>query len=53
LLFHYAHADGVGKIVNRGVNRVAAAIDRRSQKLSEPVPGSLTTNFHLTAVRAS
>jgi SAM-dependent methyltransferase len=52
LLFHYGHADWAGRIVNHGVNTLAAALDSRSQKLHELVPGSLTTNFHLTAVRA-
>ena len=32
---------------------LAAAIDKRSRKLREPVPGSLTTNFHLVAERAA
>ena len=45
----YAHAIWAGEIVNRGVNALAAAIDKRSRKLREPVPGSLTTNFHLVA----
>jgi 2-polyprenyl-3-methyl-5-hydroxy-6-metoxy-1,4-benzoquinol methylase len=53
LLSMYAHAIWAGEIVNRGVNALAAAIDKRSRALREPVPGSLTTNFHVVAERAA
>lgn len=51
LLSQYAHATWAGRILNRGVNTVAAAIDRSSRQLRAPVPGSLTTNFHIVAER--
>jgi SAM-dependent methyltransferase len=45
------HAVRAGRLVVSGVNRAAAAIDRRSSLLRDPVPGSLIANFHVTAVR--
>lgn len=33
----------------RAIHAVAAAIDHRSARLQEPVPGSLHANFHVTA----
>jgi SAM-dependent methyltransferase len=46
-----AHAVWAGELVNRAVNRAAAALDRRSPQLREAGPGSLIANFHVTAER--
>ena len=46
-----AHAVWAGAAVIRGVNRAAAALDRRSRLLRDPVPGSLIANFHVVAER--
>ena len=35
------------------LNRVGAALDARVRSLREPVPGSLTANFHVVATVAS
>lgn len=58
LLGHYVdvvsarlHAQWAGRLAVRALNTAAAAIDRRSPLLREPVPGSLTTNFHVVAER--
>jgi SAM-dependent methyltransferase len=58
LLGHYVgllaarmHALWAGGLAVRAINKAAAAIDRRSSDLREPVPGSLTTNFHVVAER--
>jgi len=40
-----------GRLLNYAVNALTEAVERRSQTLREPVPGSLTTNFHIVAVR--
>jgi hypothetical protein len=32
------------------LNRAASALDARVRSLREPVPGSLTANFHVTAL---
>ena len=45
------HAVPAGAVVVAGVNGAAAALDRRSRLLRDPVPGSLIANFHVTAVR--
>jgi SAM-dependent methyltransferase len=45
------HAVPAGGVVVAGVNTAAAALDRRSTLLREPVPGSLIANFHVTASR--
>jgi len=45
------HAVWAGRLVVYAINRVAAALDRLSPTLREPVPGSLTVNFHIVAVR--
>jgi len=41
-------------VVARGpvslLNRLGAALDARSARLREPVPGSLIPNFHVVAV---
>jgi SAM-dependent methyltransferase len=39
-----------GRAVVAGINRTAAAIDRRSLRLREPGPGSIHANYHVTAV---
>jgi hypothetical protein len=56
LLGHYVallagrmHALRVGELAVGAINIAAGAIDRRSAQLREPVPGSLTTNFHVVA----
>ena len=46
-----AHAVWAGRLLNYAVNALTEAVERRSQTLREPVPGSLTTNFHIVAVR--
>jgi SAM-dependent methyltransferase len=46
------HAVPAGQLVVAGVNSAAAALDRRSALLREPVPGSLIANYHVTAVKA-
>jgi SAM-dependent methyltransferase len=51
LLAERVHALWAGALVVSAINRAAAAIDRRSPLLREPVPGSLTTNFHVVAER--
>jgi SAM-dependent methyltransferase len=51
LLAQRAHAVWAGRLVNRVVNRTAAAIDGRSRLLRETVPGSLIANFHVVAER--
>jgi SAM-dependent methyltransferase len=58
LLGHYVdlfaqrlHAVWAGAIAIRAINRVSASLDHRSPSLREPIPGSLTTNFHVVAVR--
>jgi SAM-dependent methyltransferase len=45
------HAIWAGRLVNYALNSLAAALDRRSPALREPIPGSLTTNFHIVAVK--
>jgi SAM-dependent methyltransferase len=45
------HAIPAGQVVVSGVNSAAAALDRRSKLLREPVPGSLIANYHVTAVK--
>jgi SAM-dependent methyltransferase len=45
------HAVPAGQAVVAGVNTAAAALDRRSKLLREPVPGSLIANYHVTAIR--
>jgi SAM-dependent methyltransferase len=51
LLAQRLHAVPAGAVVVAAVNSAAAALDRRSRLLREPVPGSLIANFHVTAVR--
>jgi SAM-dependent methyltransferase len=45
------HAVWAGRLVNYALNSAAAALDRRTAALREPIPGSLTTNFHIVAER--
>jgi SAM-dependent methyltransferase len=49
LLSRRAKAPAVGRAVVGGINRAAAAIDRRSDDLREPRTGSLIANFHVVA----
>jgi SAM-dependent methyltransferase len=51
LLTQRLHMIWAGMLVNRVVNTVAAAIDRRSRLLREPVPGSIFANYHVVAER--
>jgi hypothetical protein len=45
------HAVPAGRAACAAVNAAAAALDRRSALLRDPVPGSLIANYHVTAVR--
>ena len=49
LLARRVHLAPLGRAVVAGLNRGAAALDRRSTDLSEPRPGSLIANFHVVA----
>jgi SAM-dependent methyltransferase len=49
LLARRAHLAPLGRAVAAGLNRGAAALDRRSTDLSEPRSGSLIANFHVVA----
>jgi SAM-dependent methyltransferase len=49
LLARRAHLAPLGHAVVAGLNRGAAALDRRSTDLSEPRSGSLIANFHVVA----
>jgi SAM-dependent methyltransferase len=49
LLARRAHLAPVGRAVVAGLNRGAAALDRRSTDLREPRSGSLIANFHVVA----
>ena len=49
LLARRVHLAPVGRAVVAGLNRGAAALDRRSTDLSEPRSGSLIANFHVVA----
>jgi SAM-dependent methyltransferase len=49
LLARRLHVPPVGRALVAGLNRGAAALDRRSTDLSEPRSGSLIANFHVVA----
>ena len=49
LLARRVHLAPLGRAVVAGLNRGAAAVDRRSSDLSEPRSGSLIANFHVVA----
>jgi SAM-dependent methyltransferase len=49
LLARRIHVAPLGRAVAAGLNRGAAALDRRSADLSEPRSGSLIANFHVVA----
>ncbi|HEX6700496.1 MAG TPA: hypothetical protein VF101_07170, partial [Gaiellaceae bacterium] len=49
LLSRRAKAPALGRALVGGINRAAAAIDRRSNDLREPRTGSLIANFHVVA----
>ena len=49
LLARRVHLAPVGRAVVAGLNRGAAALDRRSTDLSEPRSGSLIANLHVVA----
>jgi SAM-dependent methyltransferase len=44
-----AHVPALGRALAAGLNRGAAALDRRSTDLREPRSGSLIANFHVVA----
>jgi SAM-dependent methyltransferase len=46
-----AHVIWAGSLVNRAINRGAAAIDAHVTSLREPRPGSLFANYHVVAER--
>jgi SAM-dependent methyltransferase len=50
LLARRARLGPIGRIVVAGLNTTAAALDRLSPRLREPVPGTLFANYHVTAV---
>jgi SAM-dependent methyltransferase len=50
LLFHRAHARVLARPLVAGINLAADAIDRAVPVLREPIPGSLTANYHVEAV---
>jgi SAM-dependent methyltransferase len=45
-----AHVGALGRIVTRGLQAAAAAVDSRATTLREPGPGTLHANYHVTAV---
>jgi len=45
-----AHVGALGRPLIGGLNRAAAAIDRRAEILREPGPGTVHPNYHVTAV---
>ena len=49
LLARRVHLAPLGRALAAGLNRGAAALDRRSTDLSEPRSGSLIANFHVVA----
>jgi SAM-dependent methyltransferase len=49
LLARRLHVPAAGRAVVAGLNRGAAALDRRSSDLSEPRSGSLIANYHVVA----
>jgi SAM-dependent methyltransferase len=49
LLARRAHVPALGRALAAGLNRGAAALDRRSTDLREPRSGSLIANFHVVA----
>jgi SAM-dependent methyltransferase len=49
LLARRVHLAPLGRAVTAGLNRGAAALDRRSTDLREPRSGSLIANFHVVA----
>jgi SAM-dependent methyltransferase len=50
LFFKRAHLRVLGRPLVAGLNRAADAIDRASPSLREPLPGSLTANYHVEAI---
>jgi SAM-dependent methyltransferase len=45
-----AHVGALGRVVTRGLQAAAAAVDSRATILREPGPGTLHANYHVTAV---
>lgn len=50
LLFQRLHARVLGRPLVAALNAVAARIDRSVPSLREPIPGSLTANYHVEAI---
>jgi len=50
LLVKRARVRALGKPFIAGMNRLAAALDRRVPMLSDPIPGALFANLHVKAV---
>jgi hypothetical protein len=50
LLFKRAHARAVGRPLVAALNAGGEALDRAVPLLRMPVPGSLSANYHVTAV---
>jgi SAM-dependent methyltransferase len=45
-----AHVGPLGRVVTRGLQAAAAAVDSRAAILREPGPGTLHANYHVTGV---
>lgn len=50
LLARRVRLGALGRLVVAGLNTSAAAIDRRSRRLREPLPGTIFANYHVTAL---
>ena len=50
LLARHARIGAVGRVVVAGVNSTAAALDRRIDRLREPLPGTIFANYHVIAL---
>jgi len=50
LLFRRAHVRSLGRPLIAAVNAAAAALDRTTPLLREPLPGSIFANYHVEAV---
>ena len=49
LLARRAHVAAAGRALVAGLNRASEALDRRSPRLREPGPGTLSANYHVVA----
>ena len=50
LLTRRLHVGRLGGLVIAAINSGAAGLDRRSARLSEPAPGTIFANYHVTAM---